>query len=350
VNLCCDETFDLGKGKNRAAALRSGTGRLYVEFVKKIAAVVTSAGKTPMMWGDIVLTYPDCIAGLPAGMIYLNWNYRADCTPDASRRFKEAGVQQYVCPGVCGWSRFAHDIETASRNIRRQVQFGRDSDACGVLTTDWGDCGHVNFLSASLHGMALGAALSWNSRSFPTDDEFDAALSSHAWGDASGRLYSILRELGSLCEFHFGNIYAWVTRTDSLWNREKEVPAWNMEDLLSRYNRADSIVGQLNDILGKTSSDKTAHRELLFGGRAIQWTLALMIGKLSVLKCVAAPSCAHPQHLIEDAITLRDEFTLLWLERNRNRELDSVMAVFDAVVSEIRSWPQVQEAADRSRP
>ncbi len=46
----------------------------------------------------------------------------------------------------------------------------------GVLNTDWGDCGHVNFISGSYHGMILGASLSWNINSYGSDSEFDAAV------------------------------------------------------------------------------------------------------------------------------------------------------------------------------
>ena len=53
-NICCDETFDLGRGKNAAKAKSSGTIRLYVNFLKKIMNIVKRAGKIPMLWGDII--------------------------------------------------------------------------------------------------------------------------------------------------------------------------------------------------------------------------------------------------------------------------------------------------------
>ena len=47
-NICCDETFDLGKGKNRVAAARLGNGRLYVDFLKSIMTVVRDCSAVPL--------------------------------------------------------------------------------------------------------------------------------------------------------------------------------------------------------------------------------------------------------------------------------------------------------------
>lgn len=140
-NICCDETFDLGKGKNRELAAKVGEGRLYVDFVKKIIGAVNGLGKVPMLWGDIVLHHPELIREISDDVIFLNWAYDAGVTGKATAMFAKAGVKQYVCPGVQGWSRFANDITTASANIRRMARFGKRYGALGVLNTDWGDCG-----------------------------------------------------------------------------------------------------------------------------------------------------------------------------------------------------------------
>ncbi len=336
VNICCDETFDLGKGVNRITAKKNGIGRLYVDFVKKIAGVVTAAGKVPMMWGDIVLHLPELIGELPPETVFLNWNYQADCNDSATRRFRDRGVRHYVCPGVAGWYRFANDIRTASLNIRRMVGFGKKYGAEGVLTTDWGDCGHVNFLSASFHGMALGAALSWNAASFPDDEELDAVLSSHEWKDGSRRLYSLLRELGSLCDYHFGSIYAWVNKKDCEWNRENEIAGWDTGALTAKYHRAREISEQVQRIAETASGSDFA--ELLWGAKAIQWTLALMVGKRIEAFGSNAASVVAPPELVRTAEQLRDEFAALWRGRNKESELRNVTAVFNKVVVMVAAW------------
>jgi N-acetyl-beta-hexosaminidase len=104
-NICCDETFDLGKGKNEKSAKEKGVGRLYVDFVKKIAGFVLEQGKIPMMWGDIVLHHPELIGELPVETVFLNWGYTADVSEENTKSFFQNGVTQYVCPGIQGWSR-----------------------------------------------------------------------------------------------------------------------------------------------------------------------------------------------------------------------------------------------------
>lgn len=337
VNICCDETFDLGKGKNAGTAMEKGVGRLYVEFVKKILAVVTGMGKRPMMWGDIVIDHPDLLYELPANTIFLNWNYKPDCTAEATQKFAHAGVTQYVCPGVIGWSRFANDIMSATKNIRRKIAFGKASHAAGVLTTDWGDCGHVNFLSASLHGMVLGAALSWNAASFPDDTAFDKAAATLEWGPDNALMYDDLREVGSLCDYHFGNIYAWITATRCLWYREDEISSWKYDGVRERFTRADSIMQKLMHKLN-AAEQTIAGQEILCGVREIRWTLALLCAKIVHEFGCAGKLPMSVEALCEETEKISADHSRLWLVRNKRSELENITAVFAQVNDRLKQW------------
>ena len=55
-----------------------------------------------------------------------------------------------------------NDLDNAFSNIEKMVSYGRKYGALGILTTDWGDYGHINFLGNSMPGMVFAAALSWN--------------------------------------------------------------------------------------------------------------------------------------------------------------------------------------------
>ncbi|MBN1130085.1 MAG: family 20 glycosylhydrolase, partial [Chitinispirillaceae bacterium] len=278
ANICCDETFDLGKGKNRDRAQEIGIGPLYASFVTRLCDVVRSYDKIPMLWGDIVLHHPEVISKFPEDTVFLNWAYGADVTPEATETFYRAGVRQVVCPGVQGWSRFASDITGASSNIRRMAAYGKQYGAMGMLTTDWGDCGHVNFLASSYHGMALGAALSWDPKSYADDSGFDRAISFLQWGDRSGEIAILLRELGSLCFFHFGNLYAMVNKLDCPWNREQEVRDSDPELLYRNHARATAIADRFRQLSAKPEFASCAQdlREFIWSAEAVSWTLALL--------------------------------------------------------------------------
>ena len=60
-NICCDETFDL----HTYDALGIDSGKLYVEFVKKIIDCVQKRDKKVMIWADILLKYPHTMDQIP---------------------------------------------------------------------------------------------------------------------------------------------------------------------------------------------------------------------------------------------------------------------------------------------
>jgi hypothetical protein len=336
TNICCDETFDLGKGKNLARAREYGIGRLYASFVARLIGVVQSYGKTPMLWGDVVLHYPEVIKEFPDDTVFLNWAYGADVTPDATETFQRAGVRQFVCPGVQGWSRFANDISAASSNIRRMALYGKKFGAIGMLTTDWGDCGHINFIASSYHGMALGAALSWCPESYADDARFDSALSLLQWGDDTGEIAALLRELGSLCFFHFGNLYALVNKLECLWNREAEVIAVDPVLLTRGYGRA-SVIAQRFRKLAESPIFAESVQDLLeftWSAEAIRWTIAVLAyfkrdryGQKDCLQLYG-----NGEQLATQGAILLKEFCGLWNARNKTAELYNVVNTFNKVI------------------
>ncbi|MBO4646799.1 MAG: family 20 glycosylhydrolase [Lentisphaeria bacterium] len=204
-NICCDETFDLGKGKNAAKVARLGSAeKLYVDFLLKIIAAVRKYGKHVMFWGDIIAKAPEFIKKLPADTIPLEWDY----SPDANRRdtsiMQKSGLRFYVCPGVSGWNCFLNRIGPASQNIVNYAQRGLKFGASGLLNTDWGDFGHVNLLGCSYHGLALGAACAWNCKAAAATDSFDRAFSAIEFGEPAARIVAAWRSQDATLLFSYG--------------------------------------------------------------------------------------------------------------------------------------------------
>lgn len=162
VNICGDETFDIGRGKNKEFVKEAGAARLYVDFIKKVMAMIKSMGKKVMFFGDMIIEHPEYLKELPEDIICMNWNYEPDVTRDATAIFHKARVKQYVCPGTLGWNRALNDYKGAFLNITRLIQYGQEYKADGVLITEWGDFGNINLLSTSLPGLILGAVMAWN--------------------------------------------------------------------------------------------------------------------------------------------------------------------------------------------
>lgn len=156
-NICCDETFDLGKGRNQG----KDVGELYVGFVKKILDYVRSKGKTPMMWGDIINAHSEYIDEL-GETIFLSWGYDANVKPDTINKLSKAGKVQYVCPGCNNWTSLIEMIQVSVPNITKMTQYGYEAGAKGVLNTCWGDYGHISPIYACMYSIIYGAARSWN--------------------------------------------------------------------------------------------------------------------------------------------------------------------------------------------
>lgn len=204
-NVCADETFDLGKGRSREYAKRYGTERIYIDFVKELCEFVVEKGRTPMFWGDIICGFPDAVRELPPETICLNWGYAPNQSDESTRKLAKAGATQYCCPAVIGWSMLANRLHDAYENIRRMCTYANQYGAVGVLTTDWGDYGHISHPDFSVPGIIYGAAFSWN-KEIPQFDEINEQISHLEYLDHSGSLVSAAAELAEHWAFTWNDL------------------------------------------------------------------------------------------------------------------------------------------------
>lgn len=194
-NMCGDETYDLGQGANAALARRRGIGWLYVQHVRFVRSVAREHGKRLMLWGDVLQRHPDAIALLPKDCIVLDWGYEPDTNFAKVEKFTRAGLDALVCPSTRGYKVVFNETEKARRCIVGYARAGLRAGAIGMLTTDWGDIGHFNLPAASLHGLALGAAMAWNPQG-DAEREFDRAFAQHAFGEDAEAFARIFPEAG----------------------------------------------------------------------------------------------------------------------------------------------------------
>lgn len=175
-NICCDETFDLGLLDSEI-----DTGKLYVDFTKKIIEHVQSKGKKIMMWGDILLQHPEYIKEVPEDTLFLNWDYAANPPESKVQKFSELGRKQIVCPGTGSWRRLCEDVTVEEQNISKMAEYGHKYGAMGLLNTNWGDWGNPASLDLAMYGMVLGAAKSWAAET-AVDEDFYSAVNQLLYG------------------------------------------------------------------------------------------------------------------------------------------------------------------------
>ena len=195
INICCDETFDLGKGESAYIAEKMTYGGMYLSYVNKLVQYLQNKGKKVMIWGDIIQNDHEHIGELNEHVTCLNWYYDYGAKEQVVKLFADTKLEQYVCPSVSGYSRLVNDYDKSFTNIREMAKLGYKYNAVGFLNTDWGDCGHINMPSLAIPGMIYGAAQGWNvddNRDFSTIDQ---VISLVEYGDKNEKLVGLLRNL-----------------------------------------------------------------------------------------------------------------------------------------------------------
>ena len=180
-NIGCDETFDLlGEGRSADAVKEKGEGRVYLDFLLKVAELVRKRGKRPMFWGDVILRHPELVPELPKDLIALDWGYEGNHPfMDEAAKFAAAGLDFYVCPGTSSWNSLAGRVENMRENMIAAERAGHTYGAKGFMVTDWGDGGHWQPLAASLPGLILGGNLAYSGSSaakMDLEDALDAVM------------------------------------------------------------------------------------------------------------------------------------------------------------------------------
>ncbi len=197
LNIGCDETYDLGKGRSKEAVAHEGTGRLYLRHILRLYEIARRRGARIQLWGDILLHYPELVGELPQDITLLDWHYEAADDYPSVRVFAESGREFWVCPGTSSWNTLFPRIENSNANIRALARTGVEHGARGLLNTDWGDSGHYQPIGQCWYGYAFGAAQAW-SGGVTEDAVFDASFAPLYFGASGDSVVSGMRALGRL--------------------------------------------------------------------------------------------------------------------------------------------------------
>jgi len=195
INICCDETFDLGKGKSAVLAGKMTYGELYISYVNNLVKHLQSKGKEVMIWGDVLQKNHEIIGKLNNKVTCQNWYYDYGAEEENFKIFEDNGFKQYVCPSVSGYSRLVNAYDMSFTNIREMAGLGKKYHAEGILNTDWGDCGSINMPALNIPCMIYGAAQGWNAKDDRNFAKIDHVISLVEYGDQSENLIGLLREL-----------------------------------------------------------------------------------------------------------------------------------------------------------
>lgn len=339
-NINGDETFDLAKGKSCHLLENTTVGELYVNFLNELIAIVKRHDKEVLFWGDVILRYPHLISKIDSNVTCLNWNYYYLVEETDTKIISEGNIPQYVCPGVAGWNHFMNLMDKGYENIRRMVSYGVKYGADGVLTTDWGDYGHINLLANSMPLMIYAASSSWNPADSRSMDEQFHVISLLEYGDDSGQLIHLLEELSHCQKITWYEIVKWKEKfhTDMGDELRLEYQNFNVQEIRSDYEKAVQIENQLVQYLPYIKEEQQLDfQEFLISAKAI---ILLNDFALHLLKNEFLVANSHPvqepKQLAEKIELWFTKYQLIWRKRNKESELSRINEVIKYICHFLR--------------
>lgn len=332
VNICCDETFDLGKGKSAEKAQREGFARLYYSYVNKLAAHLQDMGRQVMLWADIIQNHPREIGALNKDVTCLNWFYYYNEKEENVKILADNGYKQYVCPSVSGYSRIVNAYDMSFSNIREMACLGEKYKSDGLLNTDWGDCGHINMPALSVPGMIFGAAMSWNPADSRSTEQMDEAISLVEYGDESGTLMNVLRMLSrqdlvifnEITFFRDYKMYGlkYPAADTSLYDKASEcIQTADGEKLRNSIDKCEEIMNLLPSYRKKTTVGEREMEEFLLSARGVLLfqSLVLLIKKYEYRQDVVMETT--PLQLAIELEEWSADYSVVWRKTSRESEL-----------------------------
>jgi len=335
-NVCCDETWELGKGRSKSRADRVGTGRIYLDFLLKIYRLCEHHGKRMNVWADILLKYPELLDKLPKDIVLLNWEYEQDGANIArTRQIAESGLAFMVCPGTSSWLTHGSRMPNSIANVTNFAEIGRKFHAEGLLNTDWGDNGHRNSLGASLHGFAHAAAHAWSGRDVD-NNKFTYNFCYHVFGQKDNLMAKSLKMLGS----------NYLTCGCAVKNKSLLYEA--LVEPVNKYNKqSPSPIDMMTEKgLHKIISQSASRKHWPKAYRSLEKFERLALEELELaerMDCIAARRALaekalragkkiRQSELEELSMQMREminDFKRLWLERNKISRLKDNLKLFN---------------------
>ena len=129
-------------------AEREGKSRLFVDYVKAMCEVVRRLGKTPVIWADIILKYPEALDELPDDLIFVDWNYGWE--PDRFGKLDNLfarGVKMWGAPALRSGPDNIYLTQWKKHfdNLAVFVDFARRHGYEGMIETSWSTSGTYGY-------------------------------------------------------------------------------------------------------------------------------------------------------------------------------------------------------------
>ena len=354
-NVNCDETWDIGRGGSKQAVDRLGVGRVYAEHIIRLNEEVKRHGKRMMIWGDIVLEYPEILEILPDDIIMGAWHYSAfDSFDEYILPYKNAGFEFMFSCGILNSNRMMPDYNMTFTNIRNFVRDGASYGTLGMLNTVWDDGGKALF-SLDWYGVAYGADHSWNVNNDPVEqfnDRFDLGI----YGDHSRKLSRSIRELTKLTDLaptqEMNESVFWKALVPGR-GKKLELDLQDWDTVLGVTKTTQALLKESEPTLYSEDTKYIEFTADQYAFLAKSWTFLVKAAQSYENACWIQrddPFEAR-RSLINSLIELgtvretleglRMDYRNLWLKENRIYWLDHILALYDKRILDLEDAEQL---------
>lgn len=161
-NVCCDEAFELGKGKSKELAEKIGIKKIYTDYMNKLHKLCEKYDKKMLFWADMIIDEPIYLKDMPTDSVPITWGYEEEHPFEMQcKALMESGLEFYVASGTSSWSDCLGRSENALVNQREAAIKGKKYGAKGYFLTDWRACNHPHHIICYVP-YAYSAGLAWN--------------------------------------------------------------------------------------------------------------------------------------------------------------------------------------------
>jgi len=269
-----DETYLLGHDERcRLMVAKEGKSKLYIDYIRMLCNIVIGIGKTPVLWADIALKYPEAIKLLPKSTVFIDWNYGWDMNNFGDhKKLVQSGYEIWGAPALRSSpdNYFLTQWEKHFKNIHDFVPEAAKLGYTGIVMTSWSTSGQYSQVFESENELTEEYAIR---HVYPLSG-FNILIAAYAESIKSAKPLNIESFITGYCNQQYGfnadeSAKFWkaikTTPYEILHGEVKSPSLLTVEQLLDSSKEALEI---LYDLQPKKNKDEFEHYRLMTGIRA----------------------------------------------------------------------------------
>lgn len=340
-NMNFDEPFELGKDKSAQIVKEKGLANVYIDYTLKAYEEIKKYDKTPLIWGDVLIRHPEALNRLPKDMIFIDWGYDAPYPFDTHlRQLSEAKIPFMAAPGTASWCSFLGRTNEALATINNACIYLKQYGGLGVLLTDWGDFGHLQFLPISLSPLVYTGLLSYRVNPGVYRD-LKHYINRYIFKDKTALIGDLLLDLGQYHQYENGfvdngtqafHILLWAVYAIKEKDPLTYFKAKTLDKILSieKYEVLTNFFKEKSRILALADVSELVKKELNYSIKFVE-TLLKINQSLNLQR-----SKEDRIKLLDEVIAreeeLINEFKPLWLARNKKSGLNKSIGYIKTLI------------------